>query len=123
MKAEMNFDNIGGGISFLEPTYYCDQQQVKQISSNQATGRGGVYSSAVIANITDLGYTSVSCSAANTGYIYDCVVWKKDGTFVDVGSGGSGSKTFTIPSDTAILFVSAGASNTGTGTTLSLTFS
>lgn len=113
----------GGGeqIPLLPPGYYSHISGVAQLSSNVANGGAG-YSSAIFVNITDLGYTSVTVSQGGSGaYMYKPTFFKKDGTYEVGAEIGAYSKSLSLTSDIAYIFLSGGNSS-GSGA-LTMTFS
>lgn len=118
---DVEYGSGGSGISLLEPGYYSYISGVAQLSSNVASGGSG-YSSALFVNVTDLGYTSVTVSQGGSGaYMYKPTFFKKDGTYEVGAEIGSYSKTLSLTSDIAYIFLSGGNSS-GAGA-LTMTFS
>ena len=125
MTGEMIYTSGGGGVELMDAGKYVltPGNEVATMSSGVISNIGSAYTASILVNIDGLGYSSVTVASGGYTYAYVPVCYLKDGT-VDSASGtqGTGTKTFTLASDTKYVQFGFGTSN-NSGVNSSITFS
>ena len=125
-KTENIFGELSGGsVELMDAGKYVltPGNEVRTMSSGVISSVGSAYGASVLVNIDELGYSSVTVAGGSYTYTYAPVCYLKDGTVTSAsGSQGTGTRTFTLASDTRYVQFGFGTSNSS-GASASITFS